>query len=813
MRSRGRGRPHARLSFTLPILALGVAVAPSAPADTLSGCQPPWVIVDAPVAKNVNGFGVVSGSDIWAVGARYGQPEQAFIEHWNGSKWSAVQSSGGVRGDHVLNKVAVVSRDDAWAVGYRAPSGGTEKGEWYPLIEHWDGAGWTVAAAAPLGVGGGSLTDVTAVGAHDVWAAGYRRVGETRLTLLEHWDGTSWSRVPSPDPSPADDGLVSVSAVASDDVWAVGYRVTAGSYQPLIEHWNGIAWKVVPVASVGGGDAVLTAITTSPGVSDDAWAVGYRSGGAPRSLIMRWDGQAWSVVTPGGSSRDIDVLLDAARIGRSDVWAVGFSYDVGHRRFLTLTEHWNGSGWAFVASQDKPAGYNAFVGVGGVPGTGQVWAGGRATHGLMETACGPTTAAAGNGSRSSIATIDPEGSASTMPVAGPMGPSQDRDHPRAPGSIAADLTATAVTATDTAVSAGIAEATRTRGAVVLDFDGDGRADIFLGRHQQAARLYHNVGSGRFSEVDRGTFPRRDRHGCTSADVNMDGRPDIFCTTGASEGTKFKRDELWIQQADHSFVDRSAAYGVLNLFGRGRDSTFVDVNDDGLPDLFVGTEPDRPDGLPAPTRLYTNMAGTRFQGDTSSGLVAMDQESCAATFDYNADGRQDLLVCTTVGLKLYRNDRTAMTDVTKAVGLGATPTEATMTDLNGDGRLDIAQVQRDRLTVSLQASGSFRLGFTAPLQGGLGIATGDVNGDTRPDLYVLQRGGRNENLPDQVWVNDGSGAGFSQMQIPSTSLGDAEDVEPIDADGNGLTDFLVLNGNGRSDGPVQLITFSRAPSGP
>jgi hypothetical protein len=51
-----------------------------------------------------------------------------------------------------------------------------------------------------------------------------------------------------------------------------------------------------------------------------------------------------------------------------------------------------------------------------------------------------------------------------------------------------------------------------------------------------------------------------------------------------------------------------------------------------------------------------------------------------------------------------------------------------------------------------------------------------------------------NAPDEVYVNGGAGANFTRMSsIPSTSQGAADFVAPIDYDGNGLTDFLVLNG--------------------
>jgi hypothetical protein len=77
-----------------------------------------------------------------------------------------------------------------------------------------------------------------------------------------------------------------------------------------------------------------------------------------------------------------------------------------------------------------------------------------------------------------------------------------------------------------------------------------------------------------------------------------------------------------------------------------------------------------------------------------------------------------------------------------------------------------------------------------------VAAADVNGDDRPDIYVL-RGAKDANPPDQIYLNDGSGTGFTQMRsIPSTSKGQAEFVAPINYDGNGLTDFLVLNGQKR-----------------
>jgi hypothetical protein len=102
-----------------------------------------------------------------------------------------------------------------------------------------------------------------------------------------------------------------------------------------------------------------------------------------------------------------------------------------------------------------------------------------------------------------------------------------------------------------------------------------------------------------------------------------------------------------------------------------------------------------------------------------------------------------------------------------------------------------------------------LAFSVPLSSGLAVAAGDVNGDERPDLYVMEgKSATSTNAPDLVYLNDGTGNNFSKMSsIPSTSDGAAESVWPIDYDSNGLTDFLVLNGDGQAQGPVQLIAFS------
>jgi hypothetical protein len=147
-----------------------------------------------------------------------------------------------------------------------------------------------------------------------------------------------------------------------------------------------------------------------------------------------------------------------------------------------------------------------------------------------------------------------------------------------------------------------------------------------------------------------------------------------------------------------------------------------------------------------------------------------------------------------------------------VGLGQSPQDVTLADVNGDSWLDVIEVEPNKLSVFVNTNGKFSSVFSTALLYGYSVAAGDVNSDNRPDLYVMRgTDTAGNNAPDQVYLNDGGGASFLMSSIPSTSQGEADSVVPLDYDGNGLTDFLVLDGGGEKEsgpGPVELIAFFR-----
>jgi hypothetical protein len=264
----------------------------------------------------------------------------------------------------------------------------------------------------------------------------------------------------------------------------------------------------------------------------------------------------------------------------------------------------------------------------------------------------------------------------------------------------------------------------------------------------------------------------------------------------------------------------ASAGIADPIGRGRDVVLLDVDGDGDLDLYLANAPMRLDGLPSPNRLLLNDGTGHFTYDTSAGLTRDLGSWCALPRDFDRDGDPDLLVCGTSGdvvstsrIVLYRNDGTGdFTDVTSRLGI--TPIgeiDAEMAQLGGTSRLDLIQLSRKRIRISLFRDGAYHVAWERKVQDGRALAVGDVNGDGRKDIY-LQRGTARRNSSDFVLLNGGDGKRWTTMKIPSTHEGAPEDVVALDQDGNGLTDFLVLNG-WVGPGPVQLISFQLAPPPP
>jgi hypothetical protein len=398
------------------------------------------------------------------------------------------------------------------------------------------------------------------------------------------------------------------------------------------------------------------------------------------------------------------------------------------------------------------------------------------------------------------ATRSPEPSVAPAPVAAPP-------TVRSSGRQIASIPGLSFEERSTAL--GIAEVTDTFGGLAADFDGDGWSDLYYSRHNVAPPRLLSGGPNGLHDLSDDGFRDRDRHGCDAADVDVDGRLDLFCAHGAIRGAGMTSNELWLDPAG-SRIQATADFGLVDPFGRGRHAAFLRLDDDPYPELFVTNDPERVDGLPSLDRLYRNVAGERFVAAPEAGVDRAMGGRCVVPGDVDADGDDDLLVCVTepwrsdrLGLRVFLNEEGQLRY--RRDGLGLQPMEdvdVVLADLDGDGRSDdLAQLGVGLLRVSLGEGGRFRSAFELPVSEGVALAAGDVDLDGRSDLYVL-RGGEPDRA-DLILVGRSDGAGPRVVELPAISEGTADDVVTIDHDGNGSADFLVLNGRGEP-GPVQLV---------
>lgn len=314
-------------------------------------CGVAWSVSPGPNVGNYRnellGVATIGPRDAWAVGTWQdgGQPVQPLVEHWDGQAWSVATVPTPSAGNGKLTAVAALSPSNVWAVGYYYPAFVTEA----TLVEHWDGARWSIVASANLaGERSSLLSGVTAISSADVWAVGYAE-DPSVVPLTEHWNGTQWSVVPATSGGSTEDSFNAVAAVATNNVWAVGdaYDAGAGTDIPLAEQWNGRTWRI---ASNGLAGANLAFAGVAADARGAVWAVGASDVSSGAALMARWDGSQWRTMPASAAANGgFDAVSIVGNTQRA--WAVGSMVVPGRQIAVhTLANLWNGSAWVASAS-------------------------------------------------------------------------------------------------------------------------------------------------------------------------------------------------------------------------------------------------------------------------------------------------------------------------------------------------------------------------------------------------------------------------------------------------------------------------------
>src|SRR6266702_8664269 len=217
---------------------------------------------------------------------------------------------------------------------------------------------WNVVPSPNIGTGQNQLLGVTAISATNVWAVGdsTNSLGYDQ-TLTEQWNGTNWSVVSSPNSGIGYNYLEGVAAVSANNIWAVGAYPYNSYYQPLIEQWNGTSWNVVSSPIIGTDGSVLDGVARVPG-SSKVWAVGdeVTSNGIVQTLIERWNGTSWNVVSSPNVGSYANYLEGVTAVSANNIWAVGWYEKSMNGPIQSLLERWNGTSWNVVSNPNPAAG-------------------------------------------------------------------------------------------------------------------------------------------------------------------------------------------------------------------------------------------------------------------------------------------------------------------------------------------------------------------------------------------------------------------------------------------------------------------------
>lgn len=378
--ARPKGKPTPTPTVTAPPTPTATPSATTTPTPTPAPVNGTWQVVPSPAidvsnstfGARLNAVAVVSATNVWAVGfgPQLGGPayaKQTLIEHWDGVQWRIVPSPNppSTYSEVELDSVFALAADDIWAVGYGDNPAGLVSPLDITLIEHWNGANWSIVPSPSPDQDENQLHAIAGAASNDLWAVGGRGDGDTCCpyeSLIEHWDGTSWSVAPNPGLT----ALQGVTAVAVNDVWAVGTPAAGGG--DIIEHWDGTAWTGIsaPIKNDAGGGIYLRAVTAVS--ATDIWAVGDQEnpgigeGGTDYSVTEHWDGTAWTVV---GLALQNSTLGGVAATGPSNAWAVDATG-------LMQTQHWDGATWSVIPTPNPGTG-SGLQAVAAVS-AGDIWA-------------------------------------------------------------------------------------------------------------------------------------------------------------------------------------------------------------------------------------------------------------------------------------------------------------------------------------------------------------------------------------------------------------------------------------------------------
>src|SRR6202790_132381 len=310
------------------------------------------------------------------------------------------------------------------------------------------------------------------------------------------------------------------------------------------------------------------------------------------------------------------------------------------------------------------------------------------------------------------------------------------------------------------------------GACFLDYDGDGRPDVFLPDNgpEGGMALFHNLGNGKVEDVTKkaGLDPTIHAVSCTSGDYDNDGFADL--AVSLENGMMLLHNEK-----NGTFKDVGAAAGIRGLEITGL--TFVDYDHDGDLDLY-GSSGILVDSSGTSVMWRNNGNGTFTNVTGAIGLS--NASSVSIGTDYNNDRAVDLVVADSSGGTVFQNPREgkflALHPFSEGADSHHTPRDPRaktaivmgvgVLDFDHDGWMDVALTYRNDPVANVAMS-------------------------YRSDPVLV------------LWRNN-HGKSFEPVDLPRTNWVRAFGVVAFDYDNDGWVDLVAVGETKDGKGEVRLF---------
>src|SRR5882762_10239735 len=337
------------------------------------------------------------------------------------------------------------------------------------------------------------------------------------------------------------------------------------------------------------------------------------------------------------------------------------------------------------------------------------------------------------------------------------------------------------------------------GACFLDYDGDGKPDLFLvsALSEGTSRLLHNTGNGRFVDVteEAGLSLKSSGLGCAAGDFDNDGHTDLAVCL--SDGVHLLRNK-----GDGKFEDVSQTVGIRREPGCV-GVTFVDYDHDGDLDLYITMSSNAASSEAKPHNiLWRNNGNSTFtdiSAETGLGIEATG--AGLVTSDFNNDRAIDFIFAGGAqGAAIYLNPREGKFSALPAIDFtkeNLPPALGVIAlDFDKDGWMDLAFTHTGAPGISLwrNIEGKRLERVKLPDLGwerGFGISAIDYDNDGWLDLIAV---GESSSGGEIRLLRNLGAPGFAdvtrQVHLDAIKLVQPRALAVADVAGNGSADLVV-----------------------